>query len=41
MSMHMVIVTAIVIMADIRKICHDNGCGDDNLLHVILHLNRT
>ena len=39
MSMHQVIVTAIVIMAD-DKICHDNDSGDDNLMHAHLHLNR-
>ena len=22
------------------KICHDNDCGDDDLMHAHLHLNR-
>ena len=34
-----VIVTTIVIMTDSRKICHGNNCGDNNLIHVHLHLN--
>ena len=40
MKMHYVIVTAIVIMADYDKICHDNDCADNNLMHAHLHLNR-
>ena len=35
MSMHYVIVTAIVIMADHDKICHDNDSGDN--MHAYLH----
>ena len=40
MSMHKAIVTAIVIMTDYDKICHDNDCGDDNLMHAHFHLNN-
>ena len=39
-SMHQVIVTAIVIMADFVIICLDNDCGDDKLMYAHLHLNR-
>ena len=30
----------IVIMADFTKICHNDVCGDDNLMHAHLHLKR-
>ena len=40
MSMHELIVTAIVIVAYFIIICNDNDCGDNNLMHAHLHLNR-
>ena len=40
MTMHYVIVTAIVIMADYDLIWHDNYSGYENLIHAHLHLNR-
>ena len=33
-------VAAIVIIADYDKICHDNDCRYDKLMHAHLHLNR-
>ena len=39
-AMHQVIVTAILIMADYDKICHDNDSNDKNLMHAHLHFNR-
>ena len=27
-------------MADFTEICHDDDCGDDNLMHAYLHLKR-
>ena len=40
MSMYQIIVTTIVIMTNFGKICHGNNCGDGNLMHGNLHLNR-
>ena len=33
-------VTVIVIMAEFMKICNDDDCGDENLMHAHLHLKR-
>ena len=36
MSIHQVIVTTIIIMADFMEICHDNDFADHNLMHAHL-----
>ena len=36
MSMHLFILTAIIIMIDYVKICYDNECGEDNLVCMLI-----